>query len=152
MRVQQAAVITLVGATGAGKSTMLNALAGRPIAEEGVDRPTTRRPVIYAPRDADLRDLLEGVGEVDREPDGVAVVRYDAAPEGPWTAQILIDAPDLNSVAAEHRAVVTALAERSDVLLVVLHRQAVVEEASVSFIDAFARRRLCSSCSTAPTS
>jgi ABC-type transport system involved in cytochrome bd biosynthesis fused ATPase/permease subunit len=45
-RVQRAAVITLVGATGAGKSTLLNALAGRRIAQEGIDRPTTRRPVI----------------------------------------------------------------------------------------------------------
>ena len=45
-RIDAAAVITLVGATGAGKSTLLNALAGRTIAEEGVDRPTTRRPTI----------------------------------------------------------------------------------------------------------
>lgn len=129
-RVRRAAVITLVGATGAGKSTLLNALAGRPIAEEGVDRPTTRQPVIYAPLDADVGELAVGA----------KVVRYDAA-SGPWTAQVLIDAPDMNSIDEEHRAIVTALAERSDVLVVVLHRQSVLEEASVSFIDAFASRR-----------
>ena len=48
-RVQRAAVITLVGATGAGKSTLLNALAGLRVAKEGVNRPTTREPVVYAP-------------------------------------------------------------------------------------------------------
>jgi energy-coupling factor transporter ATP-binding protein EcfA2 len=142
-RVQHAAVVTLVGATGAGKSTLLNALVGKEVAQEGVDRPTTRRPVIYAPRDADLTQLL--ADSVERpeghESEGApVVVRYDAAP-GPWTAQVLIDAPDLNSIDAQHRAVVTALAERSDVLVIVLHHQSIVEAASASFVDAFAGRR-----------
>jgi energy-coupling factor transporter ATP-binding protein EcfA2 len=142
-RVQRAAVITLVGATGAGKSTLLNALAGRPVAHEGIDRPTTRRPVIYAPHDADVHELV--APEIDRPDDresegGPVVVRYDAA-SGPWTAQVLVDAPDMNSIDAQHRAAVTALAERSDVLVVVLHHQSVLEEASVSFVDAFAGRR-----------
>src|SRR5690349_13625232 len=66
-RVQRAAVITLVGATGAGKSTLLNALAGRRIAQEGVDRPTTRQPVIYAPLDADVAELT---GDAVARPDG----------------------------------------------------------------------------------
>src|SRR5262245_2607701 len=66
-RVQRAAVITLVGATGAGKSTLLNALAGRRIAQEGIDRPTTRQPVIYAPHDADVSELAEA--DVER-PEG----------------------------------------------------------------------------------
>lgn len=142
-RVGRAPVITLIGATGAGKSTMLNALAGSAIAVEGVDRPTTRYPVVYAPRDADVGELVGA--EVER-PHGhdsegrVQVVRYDGA-SGPWTAQILVDAPDMNSIDAQHRATVTALAERSDVLVVVLHRQSVVEEAAVSFVDAFAGRR-----------
>lgn len=141
-RMERAAVITLIGATGAGKSTMLNALVGRAVAVEGVDRPTTRQPVIYAPRDADVGDLLAGVAEQVGDGAGtVAVVRYDPSAGGPWTAQILIDAPDLNSIAETHRATVTALAERSDVLVVVLHRQSVVEEASVSFVDAFSGRR-----------
>jgi energy-coupling factor transporter ATP-binding protein EcfA2 len=139
-RVQRAAVITLVGATGAGKSTLLNALAGRRIAKEGVNRPTTREPVVYAPEDADLSELVDGVGGSGPDAPGVAVVRYDAA-SGPWTAQVLVDAPDMNSVDERNRETVTALAERSDVLVVVLHHQSVLEEASVSFLDAFAGRR-----------
>jgi len=142
-RVGRAAVITLVGATGAGKSTLLNALAGSSIAVEGVDRPTTRHPVIYAPRDADVSELVGA--EVERpqgfDSEGSArVVRYGAE-SGPWTAQILVDAPDMNSIDLQHRATVTALAERSDVLVVVLHRQSILEEAAVSFLDGFAGRR-----------
>lgn len=142
-RVGRAAVITLVGATGAGKSTLLNALAGSSIAVEGVDRPTTRHPVIYAPRDADVSELIGA--EVERpqgyDSEGSArVVRYGAE-SGPWTAQILVDAPDMNSIDLQHRATVTALAERSDVLVVVLHRQSILEEAAVSFLDGFAGRR-----------
>ncbi len=142
-RMSRSAVITLVGATGAGKSALLNALAGSPIAEEGVNRPTTRQPVIYAPRDADLDELVSKAverPEGHESEGGAVVVRYGAA-TGPWTAQILIDAPDLNSVDEQHRATVTALAERSDILVVVLHHQSVREEASVSFVDAFAGRR-----------
>jgi energy-coupling factor transporter ATP-binding protein EcfA2 len=141
-RVQRAAVITLVGATGAGKSTLLNALAGSAVAIEGVDRQTTRQPVIYAPHDAELSDLLAGADAPAgfESEGGPKVVRY-APSDSPWTAQILIDAPDLNSVDEQHRATVTALAERSDVLLVVLHRQSIVEAASVSFVDAFSGRR-----------
>lgn len=142
-RIGRAAVITLVGATGAGKSTLLNALAGSPIAVEGIDRPTTRFPVVYAPRDADVSPLVGA--EIERpqgfESEGsVRVVRYDAG-GGPWTAQILVDAPDMNSIDPQHRATVAALAERSDVLVVVLHRQSILEEAAVSFVDAFAGRR-----------
>lgn len=135
-RVQEAAVITLVGATGAGKSTLLNALVGRTIASEGVQRPTTAAPVVYRPRDADLRDLLEGLPGEPPE-----VVDYDAEGGGAWRGQILVDAPDVNSVAALHREVVAALARRSDVLVVVAHRQSISELSSVSFVDAFAGRR-----------
>ncbi|MFT5049244.1 MAG: energy-coupling factor transporter ATP-binding protein EcfA2 [Chlamydiales bacterium] len=135
-RVRRAAVITLVGATGAGKSTLLNALVGQRIAREGNARPTTSVPVVYRPRDADLRELLE------RLPGGAPdVVDYDPDGGGPWSEQILIDAPDINSVAAEHRDVVAALAARSDVLVVVTHRQSVSELSSVSFVEHFAGRR-----------
>src|SRR5215471_13392118 len=40
-------VITLMGGTGVGKSTLLNALAGGSIAQASLQRPTTRDPVVY---------------------------------------------------------------------------------------------------------
>ncbi|MGD9763337.1 MAG: GTPase [Candidatus Binatia bacterium] len=141
LRVQRAPVITLVGATGAGKSTLLNALAGRAVAIEGIDRPTTRRAVIYAPHDADLGELTSAerpeAGDAQSAPH---VVRY-APGDGAWTAQVLIDAPDTNSIDEQHRAMVSTLAERSDVLVVVLHHQSVLEAESIAFVDEFAGRR-----------
>lgn len=130
-----AAVITLVGSTGAGKSTLLNALVGQDVAVAGTTRPTTSRPVIYKPRNVDIGQLVEGLGPVE-------VREFDPnASGGPFTEQVLIDAPDTNSVATEHRAVVEKLSERSDALVIVAHRQSVAELASVSFVDLFAGRR-----------
>ncbi len=136
LRVGRAAVLTLVGSTGAGKSTLLNALVGKAIARPGEARPTTRQPVVYAPEDADVSEWLADLpGEAPR------VERYrpltQGSTQGPWSGQILIDAPDTNSVATQHREVVQALAERSDVLIVLAHRQSVVEESTVQFLEAF---------------
>ena len=135
-RAHTAAVITLVGSTGAGKSTLLNALVGRPIAREGEDRPTTSAPVIYRPRDAGLGELLDGLpGAAPR------IVDYDVDATSPWTGQVLIDAPDTNSVETGHREIVAALAARSDVLVIVAHRQSIAELSSARFVDLFAGRR-----------
>ncbi|MEZ6004336.1 MAG: GTPase [Planctomycetota bacterium] len=119
----------------AGKSTLLNAMVGAEIAQAGASRPTTRQPVIYAPSDAELGPFLADLpGEAPK------VVRYRA--EGGFAAgQILVDAPDTNSIALEHRQIVQALAERSDVLIAVAHRQAIVEQATISFLEAFAGMR-----------
>ncbi|HVK17921.1 MAG TPA: GTPase, partial [Fimbriiglobus sp.] len=40
-------VVMLMGGTGVGKSTLLNALAGAPVAQASFARPTTRDPVVY---------------------------------------------------------------------------------------------------------
>jgi hypothetical protein len=61
-------VVAVLGPSGAGVSTVANALAGEVVSAAGVLRPTTRRPRMWAPRSAqgrwwdDLRHRF-GVGE-----------------------------------------------------------------------------------------
>jgi energy-coupling factor transporter ATP-binding protein EcfA2 len=51
-------VVGVVGGTGTGKSTLLNALAGQRVCEAGdLQRPTTRRPVVLAHPDVDVSGL-----------------------------------------------------------------------------------------------
>lgn len=140
-RAKSAAVLCLVGSTGAGKSTLLNALVGRSVAIEGVDRPTTSAPVIYRPVDADVSELVAGI---PGQPPTVVTYEPGDSESGAetfWRGQILIDAPDTNSVATLHRDVVKHLASRADVLVVVAHRQSIAELSSATFVDLFAERR-----------
>ncbi len=132
---QSGLIVCLVGSTGAGKSTLINALAGSEIAREGVDRPTTSVPTVYAPDDAEVDSL-----SLPATP-GATIRRYNVAADASWSGHVLIDAPDVNSTATEHRALTQALAEASDVLLIVMHRQSVVEASSVEFLDAYRQRR-----------
>lgn len=128
-----ALIVALIGATGAGKSTLLNALAASRIAIEGVDRPTSRAPVVYAPEDAPLGKL---------ESLGARIERYvpQRTAQG-WSGQIFVDTPDLNSVETSHRAITRAVLEQADVAVVVLHRGSVAEAVQIDFLAEFARRR-----------
>ncbi|UWE08389.1 ATP-binding protein [Actinacidiphila bryophytorum] len=61
-------VVALAGATGSGKSALFNALAGLPLSETGMRRPTTARPIACAwppERAAGLLDRL-GIAPQDR--------------------------------------------------------------------------------------
>lgn len=122
--------VALLGSTGAGKSTLLNALAGASLADEGADRPTSTEAVAYAPLGAALGRLQGLVGRV---------VRYAA--EGPWAGQVLVDTPDLNSVARGHAEAALAVLAEVDVAVVVLHRASVAEARPTEALRPFARRR-----------
>lgn len=129
---QRAIVVALVGATGAGKSTLLNALVGSTVATSGERRPTTEQSVVYAPDDATLGALAAL---------GSKVVRYPSGAPGPWSGQVFVDTPDLNSVAAVHRDRARAVVDEADVALVVLHKGSVAEAVQAEFLAPFARRR-----------
>ncbi|MFH8368853.1 GTPase [Streptomyces sp. NPDC018031] len=90
-------VVALAGATGSGKSSLFNALAGVEISRAGVRRPTTAEPVSCAWTDhAD--GLLDRLGIAPRARHR-PVDPYDQALRG----LVLLDLPDHDSAAAGHR-------------------------------------------------
>ncbi|MEV7972899.1 dynamin family protein [Cellulomonas sp. NPDC089187] len=103
------AVVVVAGSTGAGKSTLVNALVGAQVSPAGVLRPTTRRPVlVHHPLDTDLLAGHPVTGAVqvevsDQVPRGVA----------------LLDAPDLDSVEEANRRAAGRLLEAADLWLFV---------------------------------
>ncbi|HWN22869.1 MAG TPA: GTPase domain-containing protein [Gaiellaceae bacterium] len=110
------------GSTGAGKSTLVNSLVRAEVSAAGVLRPTTRAPVLVCnPADlpwfSDDRVLPElsrtSGGEAGKR--GLELVETAALPPG----LALLDSPDIDSVAAENRALASQLLAAADVWLFV---------------------------------
>lgn len=93
-------VVAIAGATGSGKSTLFNALAGTQISDTGLRRPTTSQPIACSWTDgaAGLLDRLAIPGRLRRRPHpGPAA--FDEALQG----LVLVDLPDHDSAATAHR-------------------------------------------------
>lgn len=95
-------VVGVLGGTGTGKSTLVNALAGRDVSEASdVARPTTVQPVVVASRGTDLDWFpLAALG--------ATVVRTDAAA---IAEIVLVDCPDPDTQSPEHAASLATHAE-----------------------------------------
>jgi energy-coupling factor transporter ATP-binding protein EcfA2 len=119
------------GSTGAGKSTLVNALAGHPVTRSGAIRPTTRQPILlHHPADAGWFEgerVLPGLsrirGTVSTEP--VPASRTGNAP-APVTSLVLVadgavpqgvallDAPDIDSISDDNRRLAGQLLAAAD--------------------------------------
>ena len=110
------------GSTGAGKSTLVNTLVGRPVTQTGVLRPTTRSPVlVHHPDDAEwfgedaLLPDLERVHRATTDPDALQLVESDTVPAG----LAILDAPDIDSVEERNRTLASQLLAAADLWLFV---------------------------------
>ncbi|WP_405217526.1 dynamin family protein [Agrococcus sp. Ld7] len=122
------------GSTGAGKSTLVNALIGLPVTRTGVIRPTTRQPILlHSPADAAWfasKRILPGLARVTvvvrtapanragEEPDAarigsVVVVADERVPR----ELAILDAPDVDSIADENRQLAAQLLAAADLWL-----------------------------------
>ncbi|MFJ3765238.1 GTPase [Streptomyces sp. NPDC090082] len=92
-------VIALAGATGSGKSTLFNALAGVPVSETGLRRPTTSAPIAlsWSEGAAGLLDRLAVPSRLRRRP--LAGGAADTGLQG----LVLVDLPDHDSAVTAHR-------------------------------------------------
>jgi energy-coupling factor transporter ATP-binding protein EcfA2 len=103
-------LVVIMGSTGSGKSSLLNALAGRQVSPSGVLRPTTRRAVAIGHRD-DLGGRVASVAETS----GLELRVDDGARRG----LVLVDAPDFDSVEGENRERALELLEVADLVIFV---------------------------------
>ena len=112
-------VCILLGSTGAGKSSLLNGLAGAAVSPSGVVRPTTMRPVVVlAPDQVDAfmgGKVLAALADADR----LQLVVHDRA----FPGIALVDAPDVDSVEAENRRTAEELLQAADLCLFVTTAQ-----------------------------
>jgi len=108
-------LVLLLGPTGAGKSSLFNALVGSRSSETGVLRPTTRELVaLVRPED---RDALTGRGGplAGVDPERVRLLVEATAPVG----VVLVDAPDVDSVEHANRDLTDRLVEAADLAVFV---------------------------------
>ena len=106
-------VIGMLGGTGAGKSTLVNALCGGDVVRAGVLRPTTNEACAVLPRGRAPGQLLQWLG---------VSVRVEATGALPGDV-VVLDLPDIDSIRDEHAQVAARLAARVDCLVVVVNPQ-----------------------------
>src|ERR1035437_5399285 len=125
-----APLLTVVGgATGVGKSTLVNSLVGSVVSQHGVLRPTTRLPVlVHHPRDEswfngsrilpELARIAGGdgaAGEATQDHSAVRLISSSTLPAG----LALLDAPDIDSVVHANRDLGSQLFMAADLWLFV---------------------------------
>ena len=116
-RLEANAIVAVVGGTGAGKSTLVNALCGKDgTVKAGVGRPTTRNITALARTSGDANVLLGHFG-----PDEISVVQdcgfrfHDV---------VLVDTPDTDSSGcADYSDLLDRVLERADALVCVFPAQ-----------------------------
>nr|WP_255768355.1 dynamin family protein [Pseudarthrobacter sulfonivorans] len=121
------------GSTGAGKSTLVNALVGHPVTRSGAIRPTTRQPILlHHPADAGwfegqrvLPTLSRIRGTLSTEP--LPASRAGATPDAEAISSLvlvadpsvpqgiaLLDAPDVDSISDDNRRLAGQLLAAAD--------------------------------------
>jgi len=124
----QFTIVALVGATGSGKSSLFNALAGMELAEIGVRRPTTGRATACVWGEDDADPLLDWL-EVPKRHRTRRETVLDADHESELHGLVLLDMPDHDSTQVAHRLEVDRLVELVDLLVWVVDPQKYADEA-----------------------
>jgi len=105
-------VAALFGGTGVGKSTLMNRLARESVARASAERPTSREVTVYVHRAVSVERLAETL-PMER-------VRTTLHANDDWRDVLWLDMPDIDSVEAGNRELVTRWLPYVDALLYVV--------------------------------
>ena len=96
-------VVALAGATGSGKSSLFNALAGQELAQIGATRPTTSTPSAAVWGDDPAGPLLDWLAVPRRHAVSAPSGEPTDEPAGSLDGLVLLDLPDFDSREMSHR-------------------------------------------------
>lgn len=111
-------VVALIGGSGVGKSTLLNALAGDELAATSEFRPCTSIPTVYHPPGAQL-DFATDTHSVS----GSALENL-----------VIVDTPDSDTIAKAHRESVVHVLEKCDLIMMCADPEKYLDEATWSLL------------------
>lgn len=117
--------IALAGCTGAGKSTLINALGGGEIAESSDRRPTTMQTKVYHHRDIPAGGL---------PPQLAAQAKFVSHQRPELRHKVIVDTPDLDTFATQNREATRALLKAASLVIYVFSPERYLEERAWSVI------------------
>jgi GTPase SAR1 family protein len=135
--------LVFMGGTGTGKSTLFNAFCSAHLSAVGVERPKTYGPILFAHRQARVASVLAaepGPAEATEPKTNAAtsgivgrltVIEHD---RNEWRHLIVVDTPDLDSVATENRSAAEDLYLLADAVIFVSSQEKYADEVPYRFL------------------